>query len=181
MTSKVNSPRAKRIDRITKHPPLFRLIGEDDWPIIAVAYERGAFPFPPGMNAQSLRSQIEDYARRGYDLSVVEDENSNFRAGRGLVAMIVTKFDGWRIEPELFKFPWATKFNVVRGLVAFLLEMKRSRFIGVCRVECKESSKQFMERLTELKLLFRCGYIPNGYPDSALWSYNIAGKKQKVG
>ena len=149
--------------------------------MIMVAYSRGAFPFPAGMNAQALRSQIEGYMRRGYDISVVEDENSNFRAGRGLVALIATRFDNWRIEPELFKFPWATKFNVVRGLVAFLLEMKRSRFIGVCRVECKESSKQFMERLTELKLLFRCGYIPNGYPDSALWSYNISGKKQKVG
>ena len=175
------TPRAKRIERLTKRPPIFRFITEDDWPIIAVAYERGAFPFSPDMDAMALRHRIEYWERLGYKLTVVEDDNQNFRAGRGLVAMIVTKWDGWRVEPELFKFPWATKFNVVRGMVAYLLEMKRSRFIGVCRVECKESSKQFMERLTELKLLFRCGYIPNGYPDSALWSYNISGKKQKVG
>ena len=177
MTSK--PPRAKRIKRLTKRPPIFRLIDEDDWPVIMVAYSRGAFPFPAGMNAQALRSQIEDYVRRGYDISVVEDENSNFRVGRGIVALIATKFDGWRIEPELFKFPWATKFNVVRGLVAFLLEMKRSRFIGVCLVNVKDTSKILFDRFGELKLIYRCGYVPNGTPDSATWIYNISGKKQR--
>lgn len=160
-------------------PPIFRTIEDDDWPIIAVAYERGAFPFPPGMNAHDLRSRIEGYAQAGYHVSLAEDENANFRAGRGIVALVKTDFDGWMIRPELFKFPWATKFNLVRGLVAFLLEMKRSREVGVCVVQVKDSSKKLIDRFGELKLIYRCGYIPNGTPDSATWIYNISGKKQR--
>lgn len=179
MTSKL--PRAKRIERLTKRPPIFRLIDDDDWPVIMVAYERGAFPFPAGMNAAELRSRIEAVAQAGYHVSVAEDENENFRLRRGLVGLVMTQFDGWTLKPEVFAFPWATRFNLLRGVVSFLLEMKRSREVGVCVVSCKQSSFKLMERMTELKLLFRCGYIPNGYHDSALWLFNIAGKKQKVG
>lgn len=146
-----------------------------------VAYERGAFPFPAGMSAQALRSRIEGFTEAGYHVSLAEDENANYRSGRGLVGLVLTKYDDWSIRPEVFSFPWATRFNLLRGVASFLLEMKRSRKVGVCIVECKQSSFKLMERMAELKLLFRCGYIPNGYPDSALWSYNIAGKRQKAG
>jgi hypothetical protein len=97
----------------------------------------------------------------------------------GIVGLIRTRFDGWKLEPELYKFPWATKFNVVRGMVAFLAEMKRAKTIGLCMIICGNPSIKFVERLMELKLLFRCGYIPNGYPDSPMWLFNISGKKQR--
>ena len=170
--------RAKRIERLVKRKPTFRSIEESDWPIIAVAYERGAFDFEANLTAAQLRQHIEAFAQQGYILSVVEDTNSNFRAGHGIVGLIKAKFNGWAVEPELYKFPWATRFNIVRGVVSFLLEMKRSKSIGVCMVECKDSSQKFIERMTELKLLFRCGFIPNGYPDSAMWLFNISGKKR---
>lgn len=171
--------RFERISRIVKRKPVFRKIEDADWPIIAVAYERGAFPFRPGLSVMDLRQTFEGYENQGYLLSVIDDENRNFRAGRGLVGLIKTRFDGWSVEPELFKFPWATKFNVARGVTTFLLEMKRSKEIGVCRVACGASSVKFLERMNELKLVFRCGFVPNGYPDGAMWLFNVAGKKQK--
>lgn len=172
--------RAERIDRLVKRKPVFRPIDDEDWPVIAVAYERGAFAFQPDLSAMDLRQRLEAYEQQGYLLSVVEDENRHFRAGRGLVGLIKTRFDGWTVEPELFKFPWATKFNLVRGVTAFLLEMKRSKTIGVCVIACKDSSQKFIERMTELKLLFRCGFIPNGYPDSPMWLFNISGRQKRV-
>lgn len=175
------SPRARRIARLTKKKPVFRPMTEDDLPVIAVAYERGAFPFDLNLSPPELREKLDQYPQRGYELHVVEDANPHFRAGRGIVALVMVKYDGWSIEPELLKFPWATRFNVVRGLVAFLLEMKRSREIGVCVIRVRDSSKKILDRITELKLLFRCGYIPNGYHDGAMWLFNVAGKKQKVG
>jgi hypothetical protein len=171
--------RAKRIERLVKRKPTFRAIEESDWPVIAVAYERGAFDFQRNLSAMDLRQRLEVYEQQGYLLSVVDDANSNFRAGHGLVGLIKTKFDGWAVEPELYKFPWATRFNVVRGVVAFLLDMKRSKMIGVCVVTCRDSSQKFIERMTELKLLFRCGFIPNGYPDSAMWLFNISGRQKR--
>ena len=171
--------RAKRIERLVKRKPTFRAIEESDWPVIAVAYERGAFDFEMNLTAVQLRQHIEAFVQQGYILSVVDDTNSNFRAGHGIVGLIKAKFNGWAVEPELYKFPWATRFNVVRGIVAFLLDMKRSKLIGVCVIVCKDSSQKFIERMTELKLLFRCGFIPNGYPDSSMWLFNISGKKQR--
>lgn len=174
-------PRAKRIERLTKRKPVFRLIGEDDWPVIAVAYERGAaLPFEPGLGPVEMRARFDDLARQGYRLSAVEDENPNFRAGRGLVALVMAKYDNWTLSPELIKFPWATKFNVVRGLAAFLLEMKRSHVVGVTVLSCKDNSKKLLDRLSELKLIYRCGYIPNGYEDGPQWIWNLSGKKKAV-
>lgn len=172
-----SSPRAKRIARIVKRPPVFRPLLEDDWPVLAVAFERGAFPELEGLPVEQLREHLE---RQGKELTAVEDVNPQFRAGRGIVALILVRFDGWTLEPELALFPWATRFNLLRGVVAFLRQMKRSSVVGVCVVRTKQSSHKFMERVAELKLLFRCGYIPQGYPDSPMWLFNISGKKRKA-
>ena len=80
--------RAKRIALLIKRKPTFRPIDESDWPVIAVAYERGAFDFEANLTAVQLRQHIEAFVQQGYILSVVEDANSTFRAGRGIVGLI---------------------------------------------------------------------------------------------
>ena len=170
--------RQKRIARFTQHRPVFRPLVAADWPVICVAYDRGAFDLPADLLPEVVKEAVHSWERT-HRLLIAEDKNTNFRSGRGPVALVKIRFDGWKSEPELIKFPWATKTNVVRGMVTFLLDMKRSKDMGVCLIACQESSAKFLLRMADLKLLFRCGYVPNGYCDSPMWMFNVSGRKQR--
>ena len=63
--------RAKRIERLVKRKPTFRVIEETDWPVIAVAYDRGAFDFEKDLTAVQLRQHIEAFVQQGYILNVL--------------------------------------------------------------------------------------------------------------
>ena len=170
-------PRSKRLMRILKRRPVFRTLTDQDLPVMCVAYDRGAFDLPKGLLPESLAVVLRTWTN-GNGLLVIEDESASFKAGRGPVGLVKTNYDGWQTTPQVIKFSWATKYNAVRAVTAYLADMKKSRDIGVCVVMCGKASLKLMERMAELKLLFRCGHVPNGFSDGPMDIFNISGRKK---
>lgn len=169
-----NAVRRQRIARILQRRPVFRALTDQDMPIMCVAHERGAFALPASTTPDELAARL-----RSWDgVLVVDDENANFNAGKGPVALVKVSFDGWKLTPEVIKFPWATKQNLLRCTAAFLDDMKRSKDVGVCLVWCKETSLKLMDRMVDLRLIYRSGHVPNGFADSAMNIFNVSGRKR---
>lgn len=106
-------------------------------------------------------------------LWVIEDDNKQFKAGRGLVALIGIKTDGWQFLPTAYFFQWATALNRLRSYVGFLQMVRYSTDIGVCRVETAHD----LDRLKKYGVLFFRGRVPFGTQDGDLRIYSIGGKR----
>lgn len=106
-------------------------------------------------------------------LWVIEDDNRSFKAGRGLVALIGIRSDGWLFQPTTFFFQWATPLNRLRSFVGFLQMVRHSKEIGACKIETPHN----LDRLKKYGVLYLRGRIPFGHPAGDLRVYSIGGKK----
>ena len=109
-------------------------------------------------------------------LWIVEDDNANFRAGRGQVALVAIKADGWTFEPSAVVFKWATPKNVLRALVAFFQMMRYQKDVGVCVVKALERDFKTLNRMKAYGVLYFRGRIPAGSRDGDVFVFSINGK-----
>lgn len=109
---------------------------------------------------------------------VVEDDTKAFKSGRGQVALVAIRTDGWVYEPHVMFFKWATKRNVLRSAVAFFQMIRHQRDVGACVVKTNKKDFAFMKHMEKYGVLYMRGKIPNGTPDGDAFIFSIDGKKQ---
>ena len=161
-------------DRIFKKSrPLVRKHEPEDNRFLWAAYKNKSFDLPEDLDQAQFLVAISEKFGDFNLLWMIEDDSKSFKAGRGLVAIIGIKTDGWQFMPSVHFFKWATPKNVLRSYVGFLQMVRYSKDIGVCRIESKDS----LDRLKKYGVLYFRGRIPNGTPSGDLMIYSIAGKR----
>lgn len=108
---------------------------------------------------------------------IVEDDSPAFKSGRGQVALVVVRSDGWIFEPAWVFFEWATPLNQLRTFVALFQMMRNQKDVGACMVRVLDKDKKMMERMKKYRVLFYRGRIPNGSANGDICLFSINGKK----
>ena len=148
--------------------------------ILWAAYKAGSFP----MIAQEL--EMGDFAKAiiaiaitQHEMAVVEDDSKTYQSGRGPVAIIGIRSDGWRHEPHVDYFKWATKRNILRVTIQFLQMARYSKEVGVVMVHSpKETSNLFMRAAKDYGVLNFVGRVPHGTPRGDEYIFSTIGKKE---
>ena len=148
--------------------------------IIWVAHKNKPIPFLSDVKTQDeFVTMMLDYSKR-LPFYVVEDRNSEFKT-TGLVALIAAKEDGWRVEPHIEFFPWATKRNVLRTCISFFQMVRYSRKIGVCVVRSLKEGANLFDKCVNYfppNVFHRVGKIPMGDTRGDEFLYSIRGRKE---
>lgn len=109
---------------------------------------------------------------------IVEDDNKNFKDGRGPIGIASVYFDGWTLTPHSDFFPWATKGNKLRALVSFLQKMRYNKDVGVTKVEVLSNARDIFKSMKKYISLKYSGFVENGDPEGKLYCYYIVGGKR---
>lgn len=137
------------------------------------AYKAGSFKIPLDLDQQTFANEIK--RRLGAENFVVDDDNGKFKSGRGPVALICVAGDGWRYEPVIIFFKWATKRNMLRVSVSFFHKSSLSSKVGVCVVRWGKSV--LLDHLKKYGVLFPRGKIPMGTQNGDEHIYSVLGRK----
>lgn len=152
----------------------------EDMGILWAAYKLGSFPLLENQNMtpDEFGRTIAASCTGLVDAVMVEDDNRRYESGRGPVAFIGIRSDGWRFEPHVDYFAWATKRNMLRVTVAFLSFMRYHKQVGVCVVRCLKPHVNLFQRVSRYALLNYLGRIVNGTPRGDEHVFTVAGKKR---
>lgn len=147
--------------------------------IIWVAHKNKPIPFLADVKTQEEFVKMMIEATHRLPFYVVEDRNSEFK-DKGIVALIATKEDGWRIEPHVHFFPWATRRNILRTCIGFFQMVRYSRNIGVCVVRSLKENAGLFDKCVNYfppNVFHRVGRIPMGDARGDEFLYSIRGRK----
>lgn len=152
----------------------------DDMAILWAAYALGSFPLleNQAMTPDQFGQAIAALCTGMTEALMVEDDNARYASGRGPVAFIGVRADGWRYEPHVDYFRWATRRNILRTTVGFLRFMRYHKQVGVCIVRCLDPHVALFRRATAYTLLNYLGRIVNGTPRGDEHVFTVAGKKR---
>lgn len=99
----------------------------------------------------------------GYSMAwLANDRNAKFRDKYGPIGLVVAAYNGWELEPHFEPFPWATKRNKLRTVVAFLQMMKYDKSVGIVNVYSLDEHKDFFKRISKYGVLKFAGTVPDG-------------------
>lgn len=154
----------------------------DDMGVLWAAYKAKSFPLlGEGLDMAGFSKAIIAMASNLHEMAIVEDNSKAFGSGRGPVAIIGIRSDGWRHEPHIDYFKWATKRNILRVTVQFLQMARYSKEVGVLIVRSlKPTSGLFMRVAKDYGVLNFVGRIPNGTPRGDEYLFSMMGKKEQV-
>lgn len=182
MTPKQKRDRLFRISR-----PHFRpasLIEEGqygyDMGLLWAAYKVGSFPL---IERQDLKEgEFADFivgvAQGLSSALMVEDDCPRYKSGRGPVAFIGVRTDGWRVEPHVDYFRWASKRAMLRTTVAFFQMARYSKDVGTCVVNSLKETENIFLRAVDYGVLHPVGRIPKGSPRGDVYLFSVSGKKE---
>lgn len=177
MTRLTFSPKDRRKRLFWKSRPKFRPYEPKDNGFLWAAYKAGSLPIPEGLEQAEFIAEVAKLYG-GFPLVwVAEDDSPSFKSGRGLVALIGLKADGWVIEPHPVFFKWATKRNVLRCCVAFFHMMRYQKDVGVCLVRCLKDAMKLMKKMESYGVLYLRGRLPKGSPKGDVFLFSIDGGK----
>jgi len=143
--------------------------------ILWVAYQKNPFWWlPKDLNQASFAKHIEEISSRE-TLTVADDKNKNFKT-QGMVGLITTPGDGWKIEPHVQFMPWATPKNKLRVCVAFFQYIRHQK-IGACVAYGLQDSVSLFDKCCDYGVLHRVGKIVNGDPRGDEYVYSVRGRK----
>lgn len=173
-------------DRLLKNRPNVRPLQvltdggySDDVKILWVAHKHSPFlGLPQDIPQDQFVMEILRVSEMA-EFYVVDDSNQEY-SGRGVIALIAAKNDGWKIEPHVEFFPWATKRNVLRTCVAFFQMIRNSRKVGVCVIKSLKDSVNLFNHCIKYfppGVLWKVGRVPNGDQRGDEYIYSIKGRK----
>lgn len=156
-------------------PEIRKYDHEKDKGFLWAAYKHGSFDLAKDLAQEDF---LVELARKFPHpiLWVVEDFHSGFKSGRGIIALIAIKTDGWVFEPSVMFFKWATKSHVLRASVSFF-HLMRNKSPGVCLVRTLEKDFAYMKHMEKYGVLYLRGKIPAGSPLGHVFIFSIEGKK----
>jgi len=146
------------------------------------AYDTESFKkLKKGMSKEEFLRMLISFCQAKSSCLVVEDDCKWFKSGRGPVAFVSIDNYGWRIEPHVDFFKWATPRIILRCCVAFFQMVRYSSQVGVCEIRSLESSVNLFDHLREYGLVFPAGKIPNGDPRGDEYLYYAKGRMNHAG
>lgn len=150
-----------------------------DMGLLWAAYKVGSFPLidRQDMNEGEFAEFIVGVARGLSSALMVEDDCSRYASGRGPVAFIGIRSDGWRVEPHVDYFKWAAPRTMLRTTVAFFQMARYSKDVGTCVVNSLKNTENLFNHVIGYGVLYAVGKIPKGSPRGDVYLYSIAGKK----
>jgi hypothetical protein len=113
------------------------------------------------------------------EVAIIEDENPQYSKS-GPIGILRIRDNGWKYEPHVEFFPWATKRNMLRSVVGGLQWARHSRKIGCVEVICGEKQKNLFDHACEYGVLHYVGKMVNGSPDGDDYIYSVKGKKNVI-
>jgi len=177
--------RRERLYRYT-HPFIRPFdLAKDAW-VMWAAYDLNSFPSIPKnehLSKEDRRSEffriLQAFAAHKSSALIVEQDHKYFRDRRGPVAVIWLDNYGWRIEPQVDFFFWASKRNRLAAVVSFLQMVRYSRDVGVCVVRTERKGVNFCDHVMEdYDLLRPYGQIPNAGPHGKDYLYGVIGRRK---
>jgi hypothetical protein len=172
------SPLSRREKLFRKSRPLIRQYEGKDNGVLWAAYQNGSLDLRDGLTQEEFIPAVAKRFGHFPLVWVVEDETKAFKAGRGQVAIIGIKTDGWVFEPVVHFFKWATKRNILRSAVAFFQMVRHQKDVGCCLVRTIKKDFHFMKHMEKYGVLYLRGRVPNGSPRGDVFVFSIDGKKQ---
>lgn len=168
----------KRRILFKKSKPFIRPFEQKDMWILWAAYKEGSFPvmqqdLEKDIFFQEITKQLLSY----HTLMLVDDDCKRFKEGRGPVCLIVSRTDGWKIEPHVEFFKWANKQNILRVNVRFFNWIRQNKEIGVCIVRSLKNTVNLFHHVREYGVLNFVGKIPGGDRRGDEYLFSIRGKK----
>jgi hypothetical protein len=152
---------------------------KDAWTLWA-AYDMGSFPaLPKGLTKPQFGEFVRNFVAAKSSVLVIEEDHKYFREKRGPVALVSvdTYAGGWKMEPQIDFFYWATKRQRLAAVVSFLQMVRYSKEIGVCVVRVGDKDVKFCEHLYKYDLLRPIGKLPNARPDGVENIFYVKGRK----
>lgn len=152
-----------------------------DLGVIWADYKEGNFFLPPELDNEQFTEGALSILSAWDSVWFVEDVSKRFSSGKGPVAIIGIKTDGWRIEPHIHHFAWATTKQKLRSWVSVLQMFRYDKDVGVILVIAEEKHKTFFDHVVKYGVLFPKGRIAGGLPTGNGVLYTMRGKKQCLG
>lgn len=152
-----------------------------DMGILWAAYKAGSFPLVEDrdMTNDDFAKYILAHAMTLSSMVIVEDDSKAFESGRGPVAVVGIRSDGWTVEPHVDFFEWAAPRTMLRVVVAFMQMVRYSKDVGVCVVKCLKTSKSLFKHVSDdYGVLHPVGMIPKGSPRGDVLLYSVWGGKE---
>ena len=142
-----------------------------DMPVMQQAYQAGSFKkLARDLSEDDFRQVLFEFCQRKYACLIVEDAHRP-------VAFVAIDHDGWRVEPHVDFFEWASARARFRSSIAFFKMMRSSPEVGVCVVRAIADSVRLFDHLCRREVLRLCGQIPAGDPRGDEWLYYVRGSK----
>lgn len=161
---------------------------KDAW-VLYAAYDLASFPaLKPDANKPGVFKGHEEFfeyfkrfAAGKSRLLVVEEDHKYFRDKRGPVALVSVDNYGWRIEPQIDFFHWATPRERLAAAVCVLNVIRYSKEVGACVVRVGEKDEGFCQHLRDqYGLLQFVGKVDYGRPDGDEFQYCVRMKHAKA-
>ena len=156
--------------------PTVRAFEAKDRGFLWAAHLSGVFGLPD-MTQEEFLAEMAKLFRVYQFIWIVEDDCRDFRQGRGPVAIVGVKTDGWTFEPSPMWFPWANKRNILRVCVAFLQMIRYQKDVGCLLIRAAKEQVSVLNHMTKYGVLYQRGRIPFGCASGDVFIYSINGKK----
>lgn len=151
-----------------------------DMGILWAAYRAGSFPLSENrdMTSDEFARYIISHALAVNEMIIAEDDCPGFSSGRGPVAVIGVRTDGWAIEPHVDFFAWAKPRTILRVVVAFMQKVRYSKDVGVCVVKSLNETKNLFHHAgRDYGVLRPAGMISGGSPRGDVYLYSARGAR----
>lgn len=168
----------KRERLFRKSKPHIRPFTAEDLWVLWAAYDLESFKgLQAGLTKEQLFARVAMIASRHASCLLIEDECRWFKAGHGPIGFVTIANNGWRIEPHVDWFSWASPRMILRGTVSFFQMARYSKDVGVCVVRSLADTVPLFDRIRTYGLLFPVGRVPDGDARGDEWIYQVRGRK----
>ena len=180
MTPKEKRDRLFRVSRPHFRPAV--LVDENgygyDMGLLWAAYKAGSFPLAGNLSEAEFAEHIVALGTTLTGAMMVEDDCAKYSSGRGPVALISIRSDGWRVEPHVDYFNWAGKRTPLRVSVAFFQMARYSKDVGSCVVSSLKDTENLFNHVCEYGVLHPVGRVPKGSVRGDVYMFSVTGKKE---
>jgi len=167
----------KRKTLFRKSKPLIRPVTDNDLWVFYANYDKGGFDDAPrGLDKTQFYNWLVAKLEKNTATFVVEDANRMFKDKRGLVCVLNIQSDGYKVDPTVDWFKWATKVNMLRCVVRYFGWIRFHKDVGVCVITCLIDSVNLYQHARKYGVLNYVGRIPGGSPKGDLFCFSIMGK-----
>jgi len=173
-----NSQRREAVKRrkilFKNERPQLRDFTEDDLGILWAQHNAAS---EESLSAEDFNITIREALSQYHGVMMVEDRNPAYPDGWGPVGFLGVNTDGWKSEPSLEYFKWATPRNILRSSVAIFRWFQVNRDIGVCLVHSDDKTAILMRCMKKYGVLFPVGKVPYGLPAGHEYLFYVKGRR----